>query len=81
MKSEIKPLWIALAAIGAVLLIGVLYKVFFAEPPVPAAISKEEELKYKGVNAKNYAASYQQQNASGAQRGGSQGGYSGGAPR
>lgn len=91
MKSEMKPLWIALAAIGAILLLGVLYKVFLAEPPMPAGVSKEEEMKHKGMNAKNYAASYQQENANKAQGqgggyrpsgyGGNQGGYGGGAPR
>lgn len=61
MKNEIKPLWIGLAAIGAVILLGVLYKVFLAEPPMPAAVTREEEMKHKGMNAKNYAGSYKQQ--------------------
>jgi hypothetical protein len=81
MKSEIKPLWIALAAIGAILLLGVLYKVFLAEPPIPAGVSKEEEMKHKGMSAANYSASYKQQNTSGAPRVGSpgqSGGYGGG---
>lgn len=95
MKNEIKPLWIGLAAVGAVILLAVLYKAFLAEPPMPAGVSRAEEEKYKGMNAKNYASSNMQQHMGGGpagqqqgsmqQRmgqgyGGGQGGY-GGAPR
>lgn len=92
MKNEIKPLWIGLAAVGAVILLVVLYKAFLAEPPMPAPITQADEAKYKGMNAQNYAASNMQQHMGGGpggqqgsmqQRmgqgyGGGQGGYGGG---
>jgi hypothetical protein len=63
MKTEPKPIFIGLAVVGVILLLGGLYKVFLSEPPIPAAVTREEEMKHKGMNAQNYAASNQAQYA------------------
>ena len=69
MKQQLQPLWIGLAALAAILLLVVLYKVFLSEPPMPAPVTREEEMKHKGMNATNYAASNMKQ-YSGRQPGG-----------
>jgi hypothetical protein len=75
MKQQLQPLWIGLAAVGAIILLVVLYKVFLAEPPIPKTITREEEMKYKGVTAAQYSETYAKQynNPQGGQQGGQSG--------
>jgi hypothetical protein len=80
MKNEIKPLWIGLAAVGAIILLVVLYKAFLAEPPMPSGVSREEEMKHKGMNATTYSNSYKQQYSAPRPGGGMQGGMPPGGP-
>jgi uncharacterized membrane protein YgcG len=81
-----QQLLIGLAAVGVIILLVVLYKVFLAEPPMPTAITKEEEMKHKGISAAQYSETYAKQ-YSGQQPGGQGGqgrgygqGYGGGRP-